>query len=135
MTGALLAILLAGAGADTTITIRTSSSTLEFVPPAFSLKAGTRVRLRLENAGTLPHNIVFVRNETDIDALAEAAARQGGDYVPAALKDRLLAFTTLANPGETVETSFVVPPPGEYPYVCLVSGHAMMMLGTLRSLR
>lgn len=120
---------------DTTITIRASSSTLEFDPPAIAVKHGVRLRLRFVNTGTLPHNIVLVKNEDDIDALAAAASRAGGSYVPLAEKDKLIAYTTLASPGQTVEVSFVVPPPGVYTYVCLMSGHANSMLGTLRSLR
>ncbi|HEV8599711.1 MAG TPA: plastocyanin/azurin family copper-binding protein [Gemmatimonadales bacterium] len=119
---------------DTTITVRASSSTLEFDPPTIALKQGMQVRLRFVNAGTLPHNFVLVRNEADIDALASAAMQQGGDYVPAALKAKLIAWTPLASPGQTVEVTFTVPPPGSYTYVCLMSGHANSMLGTLRSL-
>jgi hypothetical protein len=55
--------------------------------------------------------------------------------VPLTLKDRMIAYSALASPGQTVEMVFVVPPPGEYTYVCLMSGHAGVMLGTLRSLR
>jgi plastocyanin len=60
-------------GVDTTITIRASSSTLEFTPTRVSAKAGTRVRIRFVNEGTLPHNLVVPRREDDIDALALAA--------------------------------------------------------------
>jgi plastocyanin len=121
---------------DTTITIRAESSTLEFQPPRISAKQGTTVRLRFVNAGTLPHNVVIPRHDGDIDALAVAAYQAGETgYVPESEKGKLLAFTTLASPGDTVEVTFVVPPPGEYTYVCLFPGHANSMLGTLRSLR
>lgn len=120
---------------DTTITIRANSSTLEFDPPTIAVKHGVRLRLRFVNTGTLPHNIVLVKNEDDIDALAAAASKAGGSYVPLAEPDKLLAYTTLASPGQTVEVTFVVPPPGAYAYVCMMSGHANSMLGTLRSLR
>lgn len=139
-TAALAVLLLcpmpaAAQAPDTTIVIRASSSTLEFVPAEIAVKQGKRVRIRFVNAGTLPHNIVFVRDDDDIDAMAAAAMREGGDYVPLAMKEKMLGYTRLASPAQTVEVTFVVPPPGEYTYVCLVSGHAGMMLGTLRSLR
>jgi azurin len=86
------------------------------------------------NAGTLPHNIVFVRNDDDIDVLAQAAMEEGGDYVPSGHKAKMFAYTKLASPSQTVEVTFVTPPAGKYTYVCLMSGHAAMMLGTLRSL-
>lgn len=125
----------AQAPADTTITIRTNSSTLEFDPPTIAAKQGTRVRIRFVNAGTLPHNMVFVKNDDDIDGLAAAASKVGGDYVPVAQKDKMIAYSTLASPGQTVELTFVVPPAGVYTYVCLLSGHSNSMLGALRSLR
>jgi plastocyanin len=120
---------------DTTITIRANSSSLEFDPPTIAAKQGTRVRLRFLNAGTLPHNIIVVKNENDIDALAAEAAKAGGDYVPLTQKTKLIAFSTLASPGQTVDVTFVMPPPGEYTYVCLMSGHANSMIGKLRSLK
>ncbi|MGH7710137.1 MAG: plastocyanin/azurin family copper-binding protein [Gemmatimonadaceae bacterium] len=46
-----------------------------------------------------------------------------------------MAFTTLASPGQTVEVTLTVPPPGEYTYICLFPGHATSMFGTLRALR
>src|SRR5687767_12782770 len=125
--------LVAQPAADTTITVR-AGSTLEFDPTTISVKQGTRVRLRLVNAGTLPHNIVFVRNEDDIDVLAQAAMEEGGDYVPLGHKAKMFAYTKLASPSQAVEVTFVTPPAGKYTYVCLMSGHAAMMLGTLRSL-
>ena len=139
-----LALSLAGTSAvaaqaatppDTTITIKANSSTLEFDPPTIAVRQGTRLRLRFINSGTLPHNLVLVRNEDDIDALAAAASKAGGNYVPLDAKEKLIAYTVLASPGQTVEVSFVVPAPGVYTYVCMMSGHANSMLGTLRSLR
>lgn len=120
---------------DTTITIKAVSSSLEFVPTSIAVKQGTRVKLRLVNEGTLPHNFVLPRSEDDIDALAMAAMAEGGDYVPDDMKEKLIAFTALASPGQTVEVTFIAPPAGTYTYVCLMSGHAAMMLGTFRSQR
>jgi plastocyanin len=137
--GLTLALATREAGAqitvDTTVVIKASGPTLEFDPATLVLKQGTRVRLRFVNDGTLPHNAVFVQNEDDIDVLALAAMQEGGDYVPKDMKGKMLASTKLASPGQTVETTFVVPPAGRYTYVCLMSGHANVMLGTLRSLR
>jgi plastocyanin len=83
----LLSVLAAAEAAgqapvDTTIVIRTEGSALEFLPARISVRQGLRVRLRYVNAGTLPHNIVVVRDDDDIDALADGAMRVGGDYVP-----------------------------------------------------
>jgi azurin len=124
-----------GAVADTTITIRSSGTNLEFLPSRISAKQGTRVTVRYVNEGTLPHNLVVVKNEDDIDTLGRAAFEAGDtDYVPLQHESLMIAHTALAAPGETVEVTFVVPPAGEYFFVCLYSGHYNMMVGTLRSL-
>jgi plastocyanin len=123
-------------GADTTITIRAAGSTLEFTPARVSAKAGTRVRIRFVNDGTLPHNLVVPKTDDDIDALALAAYQAGETgYVPLELKEKLVGWTMLASPGQSVEVTFVVPAAGEYTYVCLFPGHANSMLGTLRALK
>jgi uncharacterized cupredoxin-like copper-binding protein len=120
---------------DTTITIYSSGTALEFQPSRISAKAGTRVRIRLVNEGTLPHNVVLVRDDDDIDALGSAAYRaQDTGFVPLDQKDKLFAWTDLASPGETVEMTFDAPPPGEYFFVCFYPGHYGMMIGTLRVL-
>jgi azurin len=124
-----------GAVADTTITIRSSGTNLEFLPSRISAKQGIRVTVRYVNEGTLPHNLVVVKNEDDIDTLGRAAFEAGDtDYVPLQHESLMIAHTALAAPGETVEVTFVVPPAGEYFFVCLYSGHYNMMVGTLRSL-
>ena len=121
---------------DTTIVIKASGSTLEFTPPRISVKNGMRVKIRFVNDGTLPHNIVLPKSADDLDALADEAYGAGEtNYVPMASKDKLIAYSTLASPGQTVEVTFVVPPPGEYTYMCLFPGHANSMFGILRSLR
>jgi uncharacterized cupredoxin-like copper-binding protein len=121
---------------DTTIDVMAMGSTLEFGTPEIAVKQGKRVRLRFMNHGTLPHNFVIAKTEDDVDVLAAAAsAAYKTGYVPVELKDRMIGYSTLASPGETVEFVFVVPPPGEYTYVCLISGHYTSMLGTLRSLK
>jgi azurin len=148
VTIALAALLVRGAApvsapvdrqqaVDTTITIRSTGSSLEFEPDEIAVKQGKRVRLRLANFGTLPHNLVLPKSEDDIDALAEAATTAAAThYVPVAMRDKMITFTPLALPGgNTVEVIFTVPPAGEYTFVCLYPGHQNTMLGTLRALR
>ncbi len=121
---------------DTTIVIKAAGSTLEFTPPRISVKNGLRVRLRFVNEGTLPHNVVIPKFTKDVDDLAVEAYGAGDThYVPLSDSTKLIAYSILASPGETVEVTFVVPPPGEYMYVCMFPGHANTMFGTLRSLR
>ncbi len=121
---------------DTTIDIMAMGSTLEFEAPEIAVKQGKRVRLRFMNHGTLPHTLVIAKSADDIDPLiAAAGAAYKTGWVPVELKDKMIGHTLLVSPGETSEFVFVVPPPGEYTYICLISGHYNSMLGTLRSLK
>jgi plastocyanin len=117
-----------------TLELRASGSTLEFTPRSLSAKAGSRVRIRFINDGTFPHNVVIPRSIDDIDMIATAAYSAGETgYVPMEEKAKLLAFSTLASPGQTVEFILTMPAAGEYQYVCMYPGHANLMFGTLRS--
>jgi uncharacterized cupredoxin-like copper-binding protein len=121
---------------DTTITIRSFGTELEFQPANIAVKAGKRLRIRYVNEGTFPHNIVVMKSDNDIDPLGNAAFNAGSTgYVPVGMKERMVAFSPLVAPGATVEFTFVVPAAGEYPFACLYPGHYNMMLGTLKSLR
>ena len=57
------------------------------------------------------------------------------DYIPASMRDRIIAHTPLSAPGETVRWSSRRPAPGDYPYICTFPGHYMMMQGTMTSRR
>jgi plastocyanin len=118
---------------DTTIILRANGPELIFDPATITLKQGTRVRLRFTNMGSFAHNFILARDERDIDELA-VRARDAAENVPLSLKSKMIVYTNIAQPTQTVETAFVVPPPGEYTYVCLVEGHANTMLGKLRSI-
>ena len=121
---------------DTTVVLRSEGPGLEFLPPRIALKNGTRARIRYVNDGLLPHNIVFPKNEDDIDDLAiEAMSAASTGYIPMSQVSKLFAYAKLAKPNETTELILTVPPPGEYRFICLYPGHQNSMVGTLRSLR
>lgn len=125
----------AEAPADTVVEISAEGSALEFTPDRISFPAGTRVTLRFVNHGTLPHNLVLLRDDAALDAMAKDAYEAASTgYVPEGYEDDVAVYTPLLSPDETVEVTFEVPEPGLYTYVCLFPGHANMMLGTLRSL-
>jgi plastocyanin len=120
------------ASVDTTITIRANGPELAFDPATITLKQGTRVKLRFANMGTFAHNVIIVRDENDLDQIIERA-HDATDNVPMSMKSKMITWSNIAHPTRTVETSFVVPAPGDYTYVCLVEGHANTMIGRLRS--
>jgi azurin len=93
-------------------------------------KAGETLRIRLVSKGTLPkmamaHNVVVLKPGANPADFAQAAmTAQATDYIPPAMKDQVVASTTMAGPGETVEVTFKVPPVvGNLPYLCTFPGH------------
>jgi azurin len=76
----------------------------------------------------------LVREEEDIRPVGVAALQAiSNDWIPENEMDRILAFSELAYPGDTVTFSFKVPPPGTYPYICTYSAHWTQMQGRLIS--
>jgi len=66
----------------------------------------------------------------------EAGTRAGStnDYVPqeGPLREQVLAYTPMSQPGETVEVTFTAPEEtGEHGYVCNFPGHWATMQGTM----
>lgn len=102
-------------------------------------KPGETLRVRLTAKGALPkiamaHNFVLLKlGAKQIDFANAAAMARETDFIPPAMKDQVLAATTMAGAGETVEITFKVPTaPGTYPYMCTFPGHfAAGMRGTL----
>ena len=93
-------------------------------------KPGETIKIRLVSKGTLPkiamaHNVVVLKaGAKQLDFVNAAALARATDFIPADMKDQVLAATTLAGPGETVEVTFKVPTaPGSYPYLCTFPGH------------
>ena len=118
---------------DTTVIVRANGIEIAFDPATITLKQGTRVRVRFMNMGLFAHNFILVRNEDDIEELS-AKAQDAPEHVPMLLKAKMIAYSNVAQPTKTVELAFVVPPAGNYTYVCLVEGHANVMVGKLKSL-
>ena len=120
---------------DNVIEINTSGIDLSYSVTEIEAIAGETLTIRYVNASeTLPHNIVLLNTEEDIRPVGIAALRaHQNDYIPEQEMDRILAHSTLAQPGDTIEFTFTVPPPGVYPYICTYSGHFTMMQGRLIS--
>lgn len=120
--------------ATDTIDLRSEGPALQFLPDRITATSGTRILLRYENGGDLPHNFALFRRDEPIDRMVTAAYEaEATGYVPPSAGDDLLAYSPLLSPGETAEMELVVPPPGRYTYICLFPGHAQMMVGTLVS--
>lgn len=107
----------------------------------FTVRAGQMVRLTLRHVGTLPaqamgHNVVIIMPDDDVFEFGADVGEEDGslenDYVPVALRDRVVAFTPILGGGETVTVEFQAPTePGEYPFLCSFPGHFGQMNGVM----
>lgn len=97
-----------------TITMREFS----YGPAEIHAKVGERVRLVLVNKGVVLHDITTDSFKGEVET--EASAEHHGDH-PAEGEDA--NFHAAANPGETVELTFVAEEAGRLELFCSVPGH------------
>jgi len=117
----------------------TGGDDMKYSVTSIPAKPGETLRIRLASKGTLPkvamaHNVVVLKlGAKQLEFANAAAMARATDFIPPDMKDQVLAASTLAGPGETVEVTFKVPTaPGSYPYLCTFPGHfAAGMRGTL----
>jgi azurin len=115
--------------APRTVTL-TATDQMRFSVATFSVKPGELIRVVLRAVGTQPadrmsHNFILLKSTTDVPRFIMMAslARQD-EYFPRALKDEVIAATTLVSGGQTTSVTFKAPVrTGEYPYVCSFPGH------------
>jgi azurin len=100
--------------------------------PGESLRIVVRVTSRMPKFQRA-HNFVLLAPGTDPGAFAnEGATHRDTDFIAPALAGKVLAKTSMAGNGETVEVTLTVPGPGTYPFICTFPGHSMAgMAGTL----
>lgn len=102
-------------------------------------KRNEQLRVRLISKGTLPkiamaHNFVLLKlTASQVKFITAGALYRDTDFIAPEMKDQVLAATTLAGPGETVDVTFKVPGvAGDYPFLCTFPGHFQAgMRGTL----
>jgi azurin len=117
----------------------TGGDDMKFNLTKIDAKPGEMIHVVLKNMGTIPkiamaHNFVLLTLTADPAEFTKAAMMaQATEYVPQDQKAKILAFTKLAGPGETVDVSFKAPAKaGTYNYLCSFPGHyAAGMKGTL----
>lgn len=93
-------------------------------------KPGERLRVVLTSTGVLPklvmgHNFVLLKAGVDPKGFSEdAASARDTDFIPAARKAEIVAYTSIVGPGERDEVTFTVPKvAGKYSYLCSFAGH------------
>jgi azurin len=128
----------AGSSAARTVEIAAGDD-MKYSVTNITAKPGETLRLRLVSKGTLPkvamsHNVVVLKPTAKVlDFVNAGATARATDFIPAEMKDQVLAATAMAGPGETVEVLFKVPAgAATYNYVCTFPGHfAAGMKGTI----
>jgi azurin len=117
----------------------TGTDAMKYSVATIEAKPGEKLTVKLTGQGAIPkvamaHNFVLLAAKTDAAAFANAGAMsRPTDFIPPAMKDKVLAATKLAGNGETVEVTFDAPKaPGVYEFICTFPGHyAAGMKGTL----
>jgi uncharacterized cupredoxin-like copper-binding protein len=108
-----------------------------FTITEFKVKAGTPVKLILENPDATPHNLLIVKpgSEDEIGQAANQMATLPGafekmDFVPKS--EKILHATKMLKQGESDTLRFHAPKePGKYPYICSFPGHYLVMRGVM----
>ncbi len=122
-------------GGGRVVVVQSQGTELTFEPGVIRATAGEALTIRYENLGEMTHNLVVVRSEADIPVVGEAAFQAAftNHWIPSRVEDaaRMITHTPLAGPRETVEVTFTVPPPGEYPFICTYASHWTVMRGRL----
>ncbi len=96
-------------------------------PTVAKVKAGEKVTLVLHNEGKLKrhaHNLVILKQGSNVSEFGNAAMdAESSAYVPASMRDKIVAATGLAQSGATSKVSFTAPAPGRYVMICSYPGH------------
>ncbi|HEX2853657.1 MAG TPA: azurin [Opitutaceae bacterium] len=108
----------------------TAGDNMKFNLATIEASAGENLKITLTNIGTLPkeamgHNWVLLKKGADATAFSMAAmTAKDTDYIPAALKDQVLAHTETIGPRKSSEVAFKAPTePGEYTFLCSFPAH------------
>lgn len=120
-----------------TVTVGTLGDELAYAAVEIRARAGSEITIELvNNSGGMPHNIVFVNGDSDINPVGIAALQASKtEYIPQDELDRIFAYSGMAGPGETLSVTLTVPEePGIYPYICTYPGHFTVMQGRLIAL-
>lgn len=118
------------AGPDPRVVAITAGDNMKFSVAQITARSGERLRIVLMSKGKMPkiamaHNLVVLAKGTDTDAFINASAvARGSGFVAPAFAKQVLAATSLAGNGETVDVTFNVPKAaGRYDFVCSFPGH------------
>lgn len=117
---------------DEVLLMQPFGSELRFADDQLTAKAGTRVKIVFDNVSSQTHNFVILRDAAAIDEVITAAfSADDSGYVPD--HPAILASVKATSAGNRGELVIDVPPPGDYPFICLMPAHGTTMRGTLHA--
>lgn len=103
---------------------------LIFSVEEFTVEPGQEVTVKLTTVSNLPpeamaHNFVLLAADADAEEIVLASARASeNEYIDPEAGDQIIAHTSMAGGGETVEVTFTAPEEsGDYPFICTFPGH------------
>lgn len=108
---------------------------MQFDKKKITVAAGKPVKLTLTHSGKMAkevmgHNFVLLKQGTDAATFAgKAMAAKDSDYIPAEMKDAVIAHTKVVGGGESTTITFDAPAAGTYTFLCSFPGHFAMMKG------
>ena len=137
---ALILMLAATATAKAARTIQiTGNEQMKYDVTTIQAKPGEELHVVVKSEGAMPklvmaHNFVLLKaGASPLEFVNAAMNARETDFIPPAMKDKVIAHTGLAGAGETVDVTFKAPTkPGTYAYLCSFPGHfAVGMKGEL----
>jgi len=128
----VLSLYGCGGSKEVTVIIKPIGNEMKYETTTFSVKAGQKVRLVMDNTATLfimKHNVVILRSKEAIDEVGQQAI-SAKDNLPD--HAAIIAATPITDPQQRSEVTFTAPEtPGEYPYICTYPGHYISMRGVM----
>ena len=106
-------------------------SEMRYSTKSITVKEGSWVRVILTNKGVdnaMLHNIAFIKYGTRKQVAMEAVNNfPSEDFVKK--NENIIAYSAVANPGESITLEFRAPAKGNYEFLCTYPGHAEIMRG------
>lgn len=125
---------------DQTLEMKTLLGQMKYSISEFEAAPGAKIKILFKNDDDLQHNIIFLKpddDDKDGQKFALECWNLGEDgielgWVPPN-HSRVLAASTLLDPHADEDLYLQLPDEtGEYPFICTVPGHSLMMCGTIK---
>ena len=117
---------------DITITIQPDGDKMLFKQKEFTVEAGQKVTIVMDNIATIKmmkHNVVILNDETKIQEVGMKALSAPGNIPD---HPAIIAATPMADIGQKTSVTFTAPKTaGNYPYICTFPGHYSLMKGIM----